>query len=136
MPHKIHWLIPNRLMIVQISGDIAIEDIAEINAEIVALLDAGRAPIHIITDLKHLGKFPFDLIGVRRAATYLQHPKLGLIVAYGVARLASSFAQMLTQIAGVQLQFAHDRSEALQLLMAEDAEIKTLIETSDLPMTF
>jgi hypothetical protein len=122
-------------MIVQISGDITLEDIAEINDEIVALLYAGRAPIHMVTDLKHLGKFPFDLIGVRRAATYLQHPKLGLSVAYGVARLASSFAQLLTQIAGVKLRFVQSYADALKHLMAEDAEIKALVEANDLPMT-
>jgi len=72
---------------------------------------------------------------VRRAATYLQHPKLGLIVAYGVSRIASSFSQMLTQIAGVKLRFARNHDEAVQLLMAEDAEIKALIEANDLPLT-
>jgi hypothetical protein len=33
MPHKIQWLVPDRVIIAQISGDIAVEDIAEINRE-------------------------------------------------------------------------------------------------------
>ncbi len=134
MPHKIQWLVPDRVIIAQISGDIAIEEVTEINREFTALLDAGRAPIYIINDLRHLGKFPFDLIGVRRATTFFRHPKLGLVVAYGAMRPASVFSQVLTQIAGVKLRFARNHDEAVQLLMAEDAEIKALIEAGDLPI--
>ena len=56
-------------------------------------------------------------------------------MAYGAARIASSFAQMLTQIAGVKLRFVQSHTDALKHLMAEDAEIKALVEEGKLPLT-
>jgi len=135
MPHNVEWLIKDRLILAVISGDMPLEDIAAFNQSVTALLDAGRSPIYMLADVKDLGKFPFDLISVRRASTYLQHPKLGLVMAYGASRIASSFAQLLTQIAGVKLRFVQSYTDALKHLMAEDAEIKALVEANDLPMT-
>jgi hypothetical protein len=135
MPYNVDWLIKDRLILAVISSDLTLEDIAAFNQSVTALLDAGHAPIYMLADVKDLGKFPFDLISVRRASTYLQHPKLGLVMAYGASRIASSFAQLLTQIAGVKLRFVQSYADALKHLMAEDAEIKALVEANDLPMT-
>ncbi|PJF36192.1 MAG: hypothetical protein CUN49_06695 [Candidatus Thermofonsia Clade 1 bacterium] len=133
MGYSVDWLIKDRLILLNTSGDISIEEIEAIDRDIIQLLEAGQAPVHILADMKELGKFPFDLISMRRAATYLNHPKLGLIMAYGVSRIAASFAQLLTQLAGVRLRFSRDYAEAVTSLAAEDAHIKALLESGKLP---
>ncbi|MDW8299511.1 MAG: hypothetical protein RML95_09250 [Anaerolineae bacterium] len=85
-------------------------------------------------DLKELGKFPFDLLSGRRAATYLEEPNLGWIMAYGTSRLASSFAQLLTSLAGVKMRFVRDYVHAINFLAAEDARIKALLDAGELPV--
>lgn len=128
MPHTVEWLIQGRIIAVQVNGNITLQDVADIDQKTIALLDSAQTTVHIIADLEALGKFPFDVIGMRRTATYLQHPQLGLIVAYGTSYIASTFAQLLTQLAGVRLHFARNRDEALKRLMAEDAALTTPIK--------
>jgi hypothetical protein len=133
MAYSVDWLIKDRLIFVSISGDITLEDVAALNESITALLDAGQAPIHMLADIKDMGKFPFDLISMQRTSTYLKHPKLGLVMMYGASRIASSFAQMITQIAGIKLRVVQSYTDALKHLMEEDAEIKALVEEGKVP---
>lgn len=130
----VDWLIKDRLILLQINGDVALEDIEKINAELITLIRAGQPPVHMLADLKELGRFPFDLIGVRRAATYFEEPNLGLIMAYGTSSLASSFSQLLTSIAGVRMRFVRNYTQALQALASEDAHIKALLAEGKIPL--
>ncbi len=131
--HVIDWLIKDRLILLQISGDISFEDIEGINAKLTELIRAGEPPVHMLADLKELGRFPFDLVGMRRAAGYLEEPNLGLIMAYGASSLASSFAQLMTSLAGVRMRFVRSYTQAIQMLAAEDARIKALLEAGKIP---
>lgn len=132
--YVIDWLIKDRLILLQVSGDITFEDIESINAKLTELIHTGEPPVHMLADLKELGRFPFDLVGMRRAATYLEDPNLGLIMAYGTSSLASSFAQLLTSIAGVRMRFVRNYAQAIQVLAAEDARIEALLEAGKIPV--
>lgn len=128
MPHIVNWLIENCLVLIKVSGDVSVEDAEVINAEVVALLRAGEPPVHVLSDLTELRKFPFDLIGMRRALSYLQEPNLGWVMAYGPSSIASSFARLLTSLVRVRLRFVRDQADALNVLAGMDARIKALIE--------
>lgn len=132
--YVIDWLIKDRLILLQVSGDITFEDIESINAKLTELIHTGEPPVHMLADLKELGRFPFDLVGMRRATTYLEDPNLGLIMAYGTSSLASSFAQLLTSIAGVRMRFVRNYAQAIQVLAAEDARIEALLEAGKIPV--
>lgn len=132
MPYAISWLIERYVIFSRTIGDIAYEDLKGYNAAIVALLDQGEAPVHVVRDVSQQGDFPFDPIAVRRALTYLGHPKLGLIVAYGTARKSSVFGRLLTSLAGVRMRFVRDHADALSALTAEDARLKALIADDNL----
>ncbi|MFQ3534269.1 MAG: hypothetical protein SNJ58_00190 [Aggregatilineales bacterium] len=133
MPHNIDWLIKDHVILLHISGDLLLEEIEAINTELTELLQAGKPPVHLVADVKELGKFPFDLISVRRASTYMQEPNLGMIAVYGTSRIAASFAQLLTSLAGVRMRFVRDYSEALRALAPEDARIKALMDDGKVP---
>lgn len=133
MPYTVEWLIKDHLILLYANGDIPIEGVEAINAEILNLLDEGKPPVHVFADVKDLSRFPFDLVSVRRAMSYFQHPNVGLIMAYGTSRLAASFAQLLTSIAGVRLRFVRDYNEAIRVLAAEDVRIKALLDEGKVP---
>jgi N-acyl-L-homoserine lactone synthetase len=133
MSYIVDWLVKDHLILVQVSGNLPLEDVEIINAKLTELLRAGQPPVHMLADLKELGRFPFDLISMRRASTYLQEPNLGLIMAYGASSLASSFAQLLTSIVGVKMRFVRSYEQALQALAAEDSRIKALLDEGKIP---
>ncbi|MFQ3534268.1 MAG: hypothetical protein SNJ58_00185 [Aggregatilineales bacterium] len=127
MPYTISWLVEKYVILSRTIGDIAYEDLEGYNAAILALLDDGEAPVHLVRDVSQQGDFPFDPIAVRRALTYLHHAKLGLIVAYGTARKSSIFGKLLTSLAGVRMRFVRDHADALRVLAAEDVRLRVLI---------
>jgi hypothetical protein len=133
MPQIVNWLIEDQVIISHIVGDISLDEIKRASEEISALIDTGTEKVHLFVDVKALGRFPFDLIGLRKTAVYLQNPKLGYIAVYGASRMAGNFAQMLISLSGVQARFVRDYAEALNYLAQHDPHLKAALEAGTLP---
>jgi hypothetical protein len=133
MQQNIAWLIEKQIIILHVTGDVALEEMQVADAEINAHLTAGDPPVHMLVDIKEMGKFPFDLIGLRKTTNYLQHPNLGHITVYGASRMASSFAQMIVSLAGVKARFVRDYTDALNYLAQHDPRIKAALEAGTIP---
>lgn len=135
--YSIDWLVKNQVIFLWVSGDISGDVSAaffeQMNAKVVELLRAGEPPVHVLIDAQELGKFPFDLLSGRHLATYLEEPNLGLITMYGASRLASSFGQLLTSIAGVQMHLMRDYAHAIHVLAAKDPRLRVLLSSGELP---
>ncbi|MCE7948192.1 MAG: STAS/SEC14 domain-containing protein [Chloroflexi bacterium CFX4] len=133
MPQNIAWLIEKQIIIIYATGDVTLEEMQANDAEMAAYLAAGDPPVHMLADIKDLGRFPFDLIGLRKTTTYLQHPNLGHIAVYGASRMASSFAQMIVSLAGVKARFVRDYVDAINYLAQHDPRIKEALEAGTIP---
>lgn len=133
MQQNITWLIEKQIVIVYVTGDVALEGMQVADTEITAYLDAGEPPVHMLADIKEMGRFPLDLIGLRKTTSYLKHPNLGHIAIYGASRMANSFAQMLLSLAGVKARFVRDYTDALNYLAQHDPRIKAALEAGAIP---
>ncbi len=133
MPQNSAWLIEKQVLIAYVIGDITMEEMRASDAEITAFISSGTPPVHLLADIKDMGKFPFDLIGLRKTTTYLQHPNMGHIAVYGASRMASSFAQMVMSLAGVKARFVRDYTEAIHYLASVDPRIKEALEAGTIP---
>jgi hypothetical protein len=133
MPQNSSWLIEKQVIIAYVIGDITVEEMQAADGEVAARLSEGEPPVHILADIKEMGRFPFDLIGLRKTTNYLKHPNLGHIAVYGASRMASSFAQMLMSLAGVKTRFVRDYTDALNYLAQHDPRIKAALEAGTIP---
>lgn len=133
MPQNSAWLIEKQVIIAYVIGDTTIEEMQASDRALDALVSAGTPPVHILADIKDMGRFPLDLIGLRKTTTYLQHPNMGHIAVYGASRMASSFTQMLASLAGVKVRFVHNYTEAINYLASVDPRIKEALEAGAIP---
>jgi hypothetical protein len=133
MPQIVKWLVNDIVIFSQAIGDLSAADIQATDAEIQAMIERGTPPVHVLTDARQVGKFPLDLVGLRRMINSLRNPRLGYTVIYGAPQLAANFGQMLMRLANVQGQFVRDYDEALSFLAAKDERVKIRLAAGQLP---
>jgi hypothetical protein len=133
MPQNLAWLTEKQIIMIHLIGDISLEESQAANLETIAYLDAGEPPVHILADIKQMGRFPLNLIAARKTTTYLQHPNLGYIAIYGASGITSSFVQMLLSLAGVKARFVRNYAEGVDYLAQHDPRIKEALEAGTIP---
>lgn len=115
MSHTVEWYIPSRLIYLDIWGDVTLEEIEAVNAEVVRLLDQGDSPVHLLGRDQDVGKMPVNLRELQKRFTLVNHPTLGWIVGVGEVNPVLNFLfPMLMKIARV------DFVRRLSLAGAED----------------
>ena len=124
MPQIVRWLVDDFIIFSQAIGVLSVADIQATDAEIQAMVERGTPPVHILTDASRVGKFPPDLIGLRRMVNSLHNPELGCTVTYGAPPVAANFGQMLIRLAGVRGQFMRDYEAAIRFLAEQDERVK------------
>lgn len=96
------WLVPDRVVYLSISGDITPEDFEALNDRKVSLIDAGKAPVHMIYQMKNVNLIDHrpSTEGLKRI---LNTEKLGWYVAIdadlsavrrALGRIALAFSRM------------------------------------------
>jgi hypothetical protein len=116
------WLVPERVILSTLVGKTTLDDIAGSDKEVLAMLDVGTPPIHIIVDCTNLESVPVNLTQVIARMTHLHDPNLGNVVAFGVNRWVRFMASAIFPFTKTHLQFVNTQEEAL-------ASIKQLDDT-------
>jgi len=95
----VDWYVERRVILVQIEGSLDLEKASELNRQIVAFIDQGDAPVHVIVDLTQLGAIPTNLLKLREASHVVGHAGVGWIVVIGVHNPFINFiGSMLVQL--------------------------------------
>ena len=77
MCSTVEWYIPNRVIYVRWSQTITLDEIHDINAQIIELLDQGDVPVHIVGDSSQVEHLQFLSHHFRRHKNFVEHPMLG-----------------------------------------------------------
>ena len=133
MESLLDWYIPKRIIISRPIGEQTIETVEENNGNLLKLLDAGKAPIHIILDARHITKVPTSLLKLSNATSFLKHPAIGWVVAITNDPLIKFIAGMLPQIGSLK----HNRvmsepANCLAFLKEQDQTLDWSIANHDL----
>lgn len=112
-----------RILHQRLQGDITLAEVSEASDEALALLRAGRPPIHLLLDVSNLGKFPLSAHQLSKAAAYIHDPNLGWVLLVGPSSIMATFAGIITQIAGVRLRSFADVDEALGFIATQDPSL-------------
>lgn len=102
MSYTVEWYIPSRLIYLNIWGDITLEEIEVVNADVVRLLDQGDSPVHLLGRDQDVDKMPVNLRELQKRFNLVSHPTLGWIVGVGEVNPVLNFVfPMLMKIARV-----------------------------------
>src|SRR5262245_37910318 len=114
MVYEIAWQQPNRIIKVVLNGDISVEELHRMSDDLVAHLEQGQPPVHLISDARKMGKFPVKLTSVKEASErYLRHPNMGWAVVIGKSNPVLNFlAATVTHIIHVNYSMVATPEEA------------------------
>ena len=126
MSHTVEWLLSERVILVNLEGDLTIDDLEDFSNDIVSLLEEGQSPVHIMISDANVGKIPVQLNQVQKKLGFIRHPALGWLVAVGeVNPLINYIVPTIMKIAGVSYARRHSQEDALRLIYHHDPTVAT-----------
>ncbi|MBL8145583.1 MAG: hypothetical protein JNL34_04285 [Anaerolineae bacterium] len=127
MPVDVRWLIADRVVIHEFSGQVALADTTRASVEGPMLSLAGTPPIHMIVNLLAVTQFPHSIQQLQIAIRQNPHlDRLGLIViVINQNPMLRFLATILTRVtfSNLRIGMADNMAGALQQLRACDASL-------------
>lgn len=132
MPFYFDWYVEKRVILGCPVGDLFPSDYDDVEARVVAMIEEGIAPVHLIYDMRHIGQVNVPFLRVIQSGQgYLTHPKFGWGITYGQKqnRLLSFMAATAAQWFQVRNRVFDTAEEAQTFLMGMDESL----DLADLP---
>jgi hypothetical protein len=124
MPTVIEWYVPQRIIYVQISRTLSLEQLKGINTDVISMLDSGTAPVHVFADTRYLESVHRGLRSTTRSVTALRHPKHGWTVYFGKpAPFIRFMINAVSRIMQAKFSIQSTPQDALDFLREQDNTI-------------
>jgi hypothetical protein len=118
MAFQNRWLVEDRVVLVEFSGDITLDELMANDADMLRYVNSGTPPVHIICKLQGAKRFPTNISNISRSAKqYLTSPNIGWFLIVGVDNpLLTFIGSIVAQVSQLKFKQAADLDEALQVL--------------------
>ncbi len=131
MPATVSWYTPHHIILVRSYGAMVMQDFVTGGERILAHVDSSSACcVHVLMDETQVTSIPNNIRALRRATSWMNHPRVGWAVSYGndmaVVHLA---ANIVTEMAGVHYRRTKHLASALDILLHHNPELSQHIET-------
>lgn len=127
MPSRISWIVPNKLIYLQLLDFVTPEEIIRYTTELVQLVgDSHPANVHVIVDFSTIAYLTTDLRFLAQVSRPLADlPNIGHILIFGTKLpLMATLATLVAQLAKIQYQHVQSVEEAVAYLKQVDADMK------------
>jgi hypothetical protein len=133
MEYGFEWYIPSRVLILKVSGDISLEDLARFNQSMIGYLEEGTAPVHLISTAGDIGHVPTNLMLIKETVSYLRHPHMGwtIVVQEKANAIAGFILSVATQATGMKMRLVKNVPDGLETLRRIDPSIDVQVPTTD-----
>ena len=134
---EMRWYISKRVLLVEHYGNITVETLRDVNAEMTQYLEDGDAPVHVISDSSQMDDFPTNVNQIRKIQwTILNDDRWGWMVAVGVNSMVRFLVAVMSSIFGLRIKTADSIEEAEKILRRvepriADAEVITAEAQTD-----
>jgi len=125
MPYEIGWNQEKRVIHGRLYGVVTLDDLSHWTPEIVRLIDAGDAPVHLIADLHDIEKFPMSVSALKSVLQRETHPKMGWVVTVGGPSTLMTFSYVLARLFRVNLRVEDALPAALNALREIDPTLRS-----------
>ncbi len=128
MAYKAQWYTPSHIIKMDIEGDIALDDLAKINQDLMRLLnDNSDNTIYLFVDDTKIGRFPLQLRKIQSEFKFLKHPALERIISIGeVNPLVKYFFPMVAKITNTQFERYTTIEEALDFVQTQESSMQNM----------
>lgn len=132
----VRWTVPGRVMLVQFSGTLDVEDVMHMNARAIVLMEDALPPhVHVIVDSTLVTKFASTLMNIKNLRGMLgKHPLVNwhIIVSPDPHPAMRFVGSMVFNLLGARLRVTKTVDEAIEFLQSCESEP---LKRSDQPDT-
>ncbi len=133
MPYQLEWRVPDRVIAIRVTDELALNEIETGSRELIPLLDAGIAPVHICIDISPMRSYPFRVSTLADSSKYLRHQHVGWLVICGVSSLVlEQVIAALAKLTRVRCRIVSSKSEAFRFLADQDPTVAERLIGPDL----
>lgn len=119
------WYQEGRIILTTLSGDISAEELQANDTKLFEMLESSDETVHIMADIRNVGKFPTQLISIKRSSDlYLKHDHMGVFVVIGMNNpIARFLSNVISQMAHIKLTQVDDVDHAIDYLQKHDSTL-------------
>jgi len=131
MDYRLEWHVPNRVLLLTVSGDVSLDDLVGFNSAVIDCLEHGTAPIHVVSIGDNIRRVPTNLMLIKESVTYLQHPKMGwtIIVQEKANPVTGFMVSVAAQATGMKLHQVKNLADGLETLRRLDQSIASYVSS-------
>jgi hypothetical protein len=127
MAYSISWLVPERVLQVEVQGSVHLDQITDMNAAVLGYMQSAQAPVHLIISSRDLQISHLNIRMVQERITLLRSPRIGWIVFTVDHSFVRFFAAAVTQFARFeQVRFVPSVEVATSLLNTLDPTLHSM----------
>jgi len=131
----VRWAVPGRVMLVQFSGTLDVQDVAQMNERAAVLMEEALPPhVNVIVDSTLVTKFASALMNIKNLRSMLgKHPMVNwhIIVSPDPNPAMRFIGSMVFNLLGARLRVSPTVDEAIQFLQAWESEQLKRTDQSD-----
>ena len=124
MPYRMSWYRENQVVYAAVTGNFTVAEFEAYGEELVeSYLDGAQHPVHIISDVSQMEKFPTQVwTAIRATEPWLRHRNLGWIILLknGSNPMLRFLFSAVTQVVGIRYHIVETPEEAFMLLQQLD----------------
>ncbi len=123
MDYTLQWNVPRRVLVLHVSGDVTIEELARFNQDMNHYLDEGIECVHLVSIGDNIRRVPTNLMQIKENLTYLQHPKMGwtIIVQEKPNPLTGFIVSVASQATGMKMLQVKNLEASMETLKRLDS---------------
>lgn len=123
MPYAMDWVIDKRVMRIVIAGELDSEMIHTMVEDSRRMTNEGISPIHAIADATRAESIPKYINQIIKEFKDIQPEDSGFTIIIANNSVTRFFAQMLLRVLRLEVRFAIDMEEALNILRRVDTTL-------------
>lgn len=127
MSHSHLWLVPERIFVFHVYGEMAIDDVAQSSEAAIQYARSGQPPVHGIIDIRDVTSYPKSVDQFRQAAAILKEPNIGWIIGVSNDRVLSFIGDTVAQLSRVKSKTFNNPDDALEFLWRVDSTLPQII---------
>jgi|GEM_PF-1082538 hypothetical protein len=126
MPITITWIVPRRVLLTTLTGDIEQQDILELTENIRARIAEGEKPVYHISDSRQLGKVAVSLAGFQKMLKSVSmFSELAWTIDINTHALNKMLAAIASQFVGVRGRTVASLDDAIAFIKFIDPALQT-----------
>ena len=120
MAYTFSWVVPQRILLIELEGEVKVEEMSPLVDETHAHVNSGQAPVHILIDANMLMNKPVNFQQITQLSKSMSNPATGWWIIMNPGKMVWFTASVLSKLLGVKLKSAESTQEALSILQRVD----------------